>query len=391
MSTAFTDISKPEPADPRLKKKARRAEDSAGPETDVAASSHMTLSAHEAAMDDKVTQLSRQHLCELRRAEEEHATVRATMASSHRDKVRQLADSAQAETSAAVARINAMHAQQVADLKHKHAAALAEAQQAAQKRTASGKQFTYAVRGSSEPHLRGSVPRCIFDAEPGSMIARMYNGEWEYPKDEHGRALVNSNPAHWQLIVDWLSFSTVPASPSPEFIQECRFWQLTNLLAVIDPAPEPEPPQPTADVDHLADTMVLSKPDICDLTIRCDSQGCRARFTAEGYLHNFCDRHNGTSGDDDIVFKVFGQTWILRMRHHMMRLTQDEFADTSRMSVRMSAGKDPVTQILNEGNSWGGDYLENVVDYQTLNDNLFLPPYINGHGSIFISLTVTYP
>ena len=62
----------------------------------------------------------------------------------------------------------------------------------------------------------------------------MYNGEWEYAKDDDGRAVVNSNPDHWPAILDWLSFGTVPNPASDALVSECRYWQLDRLLASID-------------------------------------------------------------------------------------------------------------------------------------------------------------
>ena len=269
--------------------------------------------------------------------EDQHYAVRATMHSSHKNKIRQLAHSARAETSAAVAQVSALHTQQLEDLKQKHAAALAEAEQAAQKRTADGKQFTYAVRGSSEPHLRGSVAHSIFDAEPGSILAQMYNGEWDYPQDKKGRALVNSNPAHWLQILDWLSFGIVPANPSPELVQQCRFWQLANLLAIIDP--------PAAAADPLADTFTLSKADSYDLTVRSDSQGCKARFVVDGHLHNFCERQWDNSEDDDIRIEAFGRCWMLSMSSYLMRM-RPEVASDPRESVPSACRRDEILLCL---------------------------------------------
>lgn len=101
-------------------------------------------------------------------------------------------------------------------------------------RDADAKQFLYTVRGSEVPSLSGSIPHAVFEAEPDSALAQMYNGKWEYCKDAQGRANVNSNPAHWPLILDWLSFGTIPADPTKEFLSECSYWQLTNLLEAID-------------------------------------------------------------------------------------------------------------------------------------------------------------
>lgn len=101
-------------------------------------------------------------------------------------------------------------------------------------RDADAKQFLYTVRGSELPGLSGSIPHQVFEAEPESALALMYNGRWEYYKDNQGRAIVNSSPAHWPLILNWLSFGTIPDHPTAETLSECSYWQLTNLLEAIE-------------------------------------------------------------------------------------------------------------------------------------------------------------
>ena len=53
-------------------------------------------------------------------------------------------------------------------------------------------------------------------------------------KDEEGRTVVNSDPANWPLILNWLSFGTVPSDPSDSLLSECNYWQLEKLLAAIN-------------------------------------------------------------------------------------------------------------------------------------------------------------
>ncbi len=95
------------------------------------------------------------------------------------------------------------------------------------------KLLSYSVRGSDAPYLSGCVPRKIFQAEPESALARMYAGSWKYPADDKGRAIINSNPAHWPIILEWLSFGTVPADPPSSLVSECQYWQLDGLLAAL--------------------------------------------------------------------------------------------------------------------------------------------------------------
>ena len=114
-----------------------------------------------------------------------------------------------------------------------HDAARAEWETMLARRDSDSKQFLFTVRGCEGPGLSGSIPRQVFEAEQDSALAHMYNGEWEYNKDANGRATVNSNPAHWPAILDWLSFGTVPSHPTPEFLSECSFWQLDRLLSAL--------------------------------------------------------------------------------------------------------------------------------------------------------------
>ncbi len=97
------------------------------------------------------------------------------------------------------------------------------------------KLFKFSVRGCcATSGLSGSVPHSIFLAEPASALAQAYSGQWDYAKDEEGRAVVNSDPDNWPIILNWLSFGTVPTNPTESLLSECRYWHLDRLLAAID-------------------------------------------------------------------------------------------------------------------------------------------------------------
>ena len=102
------------------------------------------------------------------------------------------------------------------------------------------KMFSFSVRGCSGPQLSGCLPKEIFQAEPNSALANMYNGNWECAKDSKGRAIVNSSPINWPIIVDWLSFGTIPCNPPDGLVSECRYWQLEGLLRALDAQAKPE-------------------------------------------------------------------------------------------------------------------------------------------------------
>ena len=358
------------------------------------AAAAISLDEHDAVMEEKIAQLQHQHQQEIQKILKQQSHLRASLDSRHQTKLRCVEQAAEAQTASALAQAAKRSFQEAQLQRQAQAAAVAEATQAAQKRTADGKQFTYAVRGSSEPHLRGSVPHCIFDAEPDSMLAQMYNGEWKYPCDEDGRALVNSNPAHWLQILDWLSFGSVPASPSPELIQQCRFWQLTNLLAEIDPPPKSvtlKDPESEA-VDHAAGSITISKPDICDIFIRFDSKDCKARFKAEGCIHQHVQHSQTSERADTICWSAFGHPWTLHCKGWLLELeTRDpELRGIRDFSVLLTMGNpDKPVRLLNE-NRCNAAHLLEYVGQVLLEDKLFVPPHVDYRGSTWFSLTVTY-
>ena len=87
-----------------------------------------------------------------------------------------------------------------------HQAAWTEPEVTQARRRSDSNQFKFVVRGGKGDSASGSVPRDFFQPEPDSALARMYGGEWTFATDEEGRALVNSNPTQWPMILDWLSF-----------------------------------------------------------------------------------------------------------------------------------------------------------------------------------------
>ena len=127
-------------------------------------------------------------------------------------------------------------AEQISSMKALHEGDKAHWETMLARRNRDSKLFTFTVQGCEGPGLSGCVPRQIFDAEPDSALAHIYNGEWEYTTDDRGRAVVNSDPAHWPIIIRWLSFGTVPDDPTPQLISDCKYWQLNRLLTAINAA-----------------------------------------------------------------------------------------------------------------------------------------------------------
>ena len=185
----------------------------------------------------------------------------------------------------------------IAELRNQHAAEAKTWEAALARHDSDSKLFKYTVRGSLGPHLSGSVPRSIFEAEPDSALARMYNGEWDYAKDEEGQAVVNSDPDNWPIILNWLSFGTVPSVPTDCLLSECRYSQLDKLLAACRSAIESAKP---------AESQALEvKPATIDTN---------AGFKVSGMIPQFLKRllaADGKSTHISLPFTAAGRDWSL--------------------------------------------------------------------------------
>ena len=172
-------------------------------------------------------------------------------------------------------------------------------------------QFSYVIRGHTAEYCSGLIPRQVFDAEPESVLAHVYSGDWQYDTDEQGRAVVNSNPAHWPLIVDWLSFGTIPESPSPAFISECKYWHLSNLLAALKEAVI------TADNQHdkasgdSNSAHIISKRGKHSLQVKEKDEG--AGLILDIHLNHFV-KLISSSQQAAFVFPAYGRDWKLQCR-----------------------------------------------------------------------------
>ena len=324
--------------------------------------------------------------------QQQEAEHRSALSNERKREPAQAEKAAQASQAAALGDVRAEFALLSESFQQEHQAAMAAASQAIKRRRKDCRQFTYAVRGSSEPHLRGSVPFAIFSAEPDSVLARMYSDDWEYAQDEEGRAIINSNPANWALILDWLSFGVVPVTPTPELIGQCRFWQLSNLLVHIDPPSEPAPAAPPASavIDLMEDLLIVQEPGSHFLTISYDSKDCKARFIAEGHIEHFTSFQEYSHVEDvDIVMPAFGRSWTLRIAGEgSWRLTTNDPSHRA-FSVMLTAGKgNPCTLLdIDLADAY---QLEEVGVMDEVDSDLFHPPCIDARGRLFIRLTVTF-
>lgn len=189
--------------------------------------------------------------------------------------------------------------QEKEQLMQQHRSALAEAVDMSARRKQGTSQLTFTVRGNTTPQLSGSIPRQVFEAEPNSVLNNMYNGDWAYATDDDGRACINSDPEHWPLILNWLSFGSVPTQPSEGFIGECKYWQLDNLLLRMELQRKA--------ADELAITTKTSQHSFI-VTHLC-SNG-RDGFQLQADINSF--RKRWSSGKAIILdFEAFGVEWKL--------------------------------------------------------------------------------
>ncbi len=197
-----------------------------------------------------------------RKIEQEQAQLRAVLEEEH---------------SKRTAELQREFDQKLAEAEAQHQAAKAEWESMLARRNSDSNLFTFNLRGFEGCQLSGAFPRQIFQAEPSSVLAHVYDGEWEYAADEKGRAVVNSKPSNWLIIMDWLSFGTVPERPSAELISECRYWQLDRLLAAIKM--QSNPPAEAS--------RVYAKDAEYQLEVSRSIEDDNLSITASGHIHRF--------------------------------------------------------------------------------------------------------
>ena len=195
------------------------------------------------------------------------------------------------------------HSLEIQELVLQHQQTVAEAKDMTARRDCDQKQFIFTVRGHDTLELSGSVPCQIFALEPNSMLNKMYNSEWAYAKDEKGRACINSDPAPWPLIMQWLSYGAVPSLTlcSSAFIAECEYWQLDNLLAAVEELRTAEQEQQLLSISN-ADTAEHS------IKLIQITQDGRKGFQMEGQIHDFVQRFASTQAVD-LPFAADGAVW----------------------------------------------------------------------------------
>lgn len=108
---------------------------------------------------------------------------------------------------------------------------LAEATAAAARRADDGARFHFVLAGTGQA---GSIPRSFLASEPDSLLNKMYNGEWDYARDDQGGALINCHPDRWAAILEHLSTGTVPRVVDQQLLDQARHWNLLRLVQAIE-------------------------------------------------------------------------------------------------------------------------------------------------------------
>ena len=212
------------------------------------------------------------------------------------------------------------------------------------------------------------------------------------------RAIVNSDPAHWALILNWLSFGAVPQKPSPDFEAECRYWQLENLLEALKPViPEPDP-EPVE--DPLDDCLRFHKNGQYDFHVHFDTKDGRGRFRAEGYVDHFrdCMGHvTSREREAHIILEAFGRPWYIHISACIIHIYPGKVNvdrpddDPDHFTVKATLGKVQPCTIVNSARTCAMDLAENGsgMDYIT-EAEMGSPPYVDGRGRAFLTITVSY-
>ena len=280
------------------------------------------------------------------------------------------------------------HSSEIQELVQQHEEVMAEAKGMTAKRDRDQKQFNFRVRGHETLELSGSVPSQIFESEPDSVLNKTYNGEWAYARDDKGRACINSDPAHWPLIMKWLSFGTVPSlsTCTSDFISECTYWQLDNLLEAIEQLRAADQKQQSSNAKHAnTDEQSIQLSQL---------ENGQEGFKMEGHIHNFSQRFAKTHVVA-IEFAAYGASWKLEVNQKgaflelMAGLPQKQagykiwFGEGANLwQFHQHNGRD----FMADGSGWGkhwpsGDKAERIQHC----------PFVDLQGSLLVTVLVNFP
>ena len=267
-----------------------------------------------------------------------------------------------------------------------HEATMAASEAMLARRNADNKQFRYIVRAGQGELASGSLPSQIFQAEPASALARIYDGAWEYAQDAEGRALVNSNPLHWLLILDWLSFGAVPEEPTKAFIAECTYWQLDKLIAAMQ-AQDMKPVTSSSIPGKRGHHFAVSKAAIND----------KHGFTVQGNFHNFLPRFMELRVESEAMevnIDALGSQWVLKVTKHFIAMYLLEGPEIKGSRVLLDAGNKacpvkrnlPADHLFKEGGPGYGFRWDNLIQ-----ENQFTHvKHVDVKGALPLSFTLLF-
>ncbi len=328
---------------------------------------------HREQQNDAQLQTALQMLLECRAERDD------SIASITADHVKVLAE-ASADHEAELANLKHHHSTMTAKLTSQHAMEAKDWESAVASLDSDSKQFKYTVRGASGVQLSGSVPRSIFNAEPDSALAHMYNGKWEYAKDDDGRAVVNSNPDHWPVILDWLSFGTVPSPASNALVSECKYWQLDRLVAAID----------------RQNRITQSAAGSHDFVIEPVTVDGNTGFTISGLIHHFPTRLSKAvdmSSRITFTFSAAGRDWrfILYQEWFGLCMCTGPSITKALWKARLGTGACAVSTVCAKETpidaalmNWGWT----LTSSQT--ESMMHPRMLSLEGSLHFDLTATF-
>ena len=121
---------------------------------------------------------------------------------------------------------------------------------------------------------------------------------------------MNSDPANWPIILNWLSFGAVPDKPTASLLSECRYWQLDELLAAIDG--KSASASKFAIPSRMACGCASAAEDCHHFTVKAVTIDGKSGFTATGEIihfptHNACSFGPTVKGADGAT----GSSWLV--------------------------------------------------------------------------------
>jgi hypothetical protein len=179
---------------------------------------HMAEQQNSACSKEKTTLIS--ELVEVRKslaAKEEELASKENQIGQGRTKVKKLMG---------MLRTGEVEQKELREALKKAERALEDAAMAGVRRSQEGNRFHFVLASTGQA---GSIPRSFLESEPESLLSKMYNGEWDFARDEQGRALINCHPERWAAILEHLATGAIPKERDPQLLAQARQWNLKRL------------------------------------------------------------------------------------------------------------------------------------------------------------------